>query len=125
EAAPEAWRGLYYTTRGESQIRRAFVDGEWNDEGAGLQNLLVLKAPQPPPAHNESRSFLPVKTEPKAEGGEVCAPELNCSGTTTMGPASNNNTVGYETHGTKPASAEWRNTLTQAGVFITQEQGPK
>jgi YD repeat-containing protein len=120
--------GLFYTTRGASQIMRATVEGPWDDTGAYIQNYLYLFGPNPPgTGHIESSSPLPVKTEPRTERGEVCAPERSCPGTEARGAAENSNTAAYYQQSTAEVKggAGWTNTLTSASVTIKQEQGPE
>lgn len=119
------WGGLFYTTKGESQIVEASVEGSWNDENAGIQNYAVLYAEKPEP-HTESYSVLPVKTQPREEGGTVCAPEKNCPGTIAAGVPSNENTAAYQQLSTKAVEGPgWTNTLTKARVVITQKALPE
>jgi hypothetical protein len=37
------WGGLFYTTRGESQIVLAHVEGHWNDSGSHISNYVQLE----------------------------------------------------------------------------------
>ncbi len=125
--------GLFYTTRGESQIVQASVEGSWNDENARVQNFLLLDVPEQvvgskkEPAHIESLSDLPVKTEGREVGGTVCAPERHCSGTTAEGAAGDGNTAAYEQESTQAVSggSGWTNTLTSAHVEICSGKGAR
>ncbi|HEY5195238.1 MAG TPA: 6-bladed beta-propeller [Solirubrobacteraceae bacterium] len=118
------WGGLFYTTRGESQIVRAGMEGHWNDTGSHIQNYMLLETGKSP--YLESYEPLPEATESNS-GGDVCAPALGCSKTINgEAPAENGNTAGYkqlaygngEGHGGE-------NTVTNAYVNITQEKGPE
>jgi tripartite motif-containing protein 71 len=122
----EGWGGLFYTTQGESQIRVALAEGGWNDTGAKIENYLVLYAP----TYTESYSLLPVDTEELlskgATSGEVCAPELSCPATTSLGAAANNNSAAYEQEAASSGSGgEGTNTLKSAYVEISQEREPE
>ena len=112
------WGGLFYTTRGVSQITEAKAEGHWNDSAAHIQNYMVLYAP----LHLESYSALPAET---GEGGEglVCAPEKKCSGTVEAGSAENNNTAAYEQE-SFAAGGPGFNGLRSAFVEIKQEESP-
>jgi tripartite motif-containing protein 71 len=123
------WGRLSYTTRGASVIMRAHVEGRWNDERAHIQNYMVLDAPGPP-VYRESYSTLPVNTEERWPGEDVgatvCAPELKCSETTTLGASENNNTAAYEQQATgNGEGVSVSNTLKSGYVEITQEASPE
>jgi|GEM_PF-912844 len=116
------WGGLFYTTKGQSEILRASSEGSWNDEGAGLQNYMVLDAPKPK-ERIESSKELPVKTQPREEGGTVCAPQ-GCTGPAVA--ENDENTAAYEQESTKEVNGVgWTNTVSNANVLITQEKGPE
>ena len=122
--------GLFYTTRGESVIYYAHVEGRWNDSGSHIQNYMVLYAPGPPPYTESYNSNLPVDSEERWPGmdvgASVCSPELKCSETTTVGAAQNNNTAGYqqESTGSGGGVGGW-NTLKSGYVEISQERSPE
>ncbi len=116
------WGGLFYTTRGESQIIRAKVEGHWDDVGSNIQNYMLLATS----AGRESYSALPVNTEGNERGGTVCAPELKCSETTTAGEAKNNNTAAYDQEATGAGNGVGgSNTLLRGSVEVSQEKGPE
>lgn len=116
------WGGLFYTTRGVSQITEAWVEsGYWDDTGSNVQNFMVLYAP----LHLESYSVLPEEAGEES-GGFVCAPEKKCSGTVEAGSAENNNTAAYEQESyAAGAGVGGYNVVKRAYVAIKQEQGPE
>jgi YD repeat-containing protein len=119
------WGGLFYTTRGESQITLAFAEGHWNDKLAKLQNYMVLYVPKAP--YLEDYSALPEYTEEnQSTFGYTCLPARGCPGSAAgEAPAENNNTAGYEQESTGTgATKNVTNTLTKAYVSILQEKGP-
>jgi hypothetical protein len=120
---PGEWGGLFYTTRGESQIIRAHVEGHWNDSGSHVQNYVVLYTPTEP--HTEDYGPLPEATE--GSGGYACAPVLSCPGTTAgSAPPENNNTAAYEQEAYGSGEGHGgENTVTRAYVEISQEKGPE
>lgn len=133
---PGEWGGLFYTTRGESQITRAYAEGHWNDSGSHVQNYMVLYAPNSAddedyPAtssYTEDYDSMPEATEEgRGWGGYACAPALSCP-ETTVGSASpaNNNTAGYQqvAYGSGEGHGG-ENTVTGAYVDISQEKGPE
>jgi DNA-binding beta-propeller fold protein YncE len=116
--------GLFYTTRGVSQITVAHVEGEWSNTGAHIQNTVLLQTPNYP--YTEDYDLLPEATEPGwGFGGYACAPSVGCP-ETTVGPAppANNNTAGFEQYSLAAGSAA-TDTATGAYVTISQEQGPE
>lgn len=131
---------LVYTTRGESQIIKAGVEGTWNLEGAHVQNLLVLRSPAGfAGGHGtgeykiEAESILPVRTKndeiPFEAGGEVCEASLHCDGTKipqNAPPGRDNNTVEFIQQSTQAftTSAPLTTTLSSAYVVIQQEAEP-
>jgi YD repeat-containing protein len=115
------WGGLFYTTRGASQIMRAEAMGHWNDTGSHIQNYMVLYAP----AHTESYSPLPAEAG-AGSSGFVCAPERKCPETVEAGVAENENTAAYEQEATGAGEGHsGSNTLTNASVIIKQEVSPE
>jgi len=120
------WGGLFYTTRGASQIVTSHVEGNWSDKGAHIQNYVILWTS----LGNEDYDALPEETErERGWGGYACAPELKCPETTAGGAApENGNTAAYEQiatpGGTKPYP-KGVNTVTKARVTISQEKGPE
>ena len=119
------WGGLFYTTRGESQITLAFSEGHWNDKLAKLQNYMLLYVPKSP--YLEDYDPLPEYTEEgQSGGGYACAPSRGCPESTAgPAPAENNNTAGYEQESTGAgATKPGTNTITRAYVSILQEKGP-
>ena len=121
----EEWAGLYYTTRGESQIMRAHVEGHWNDSGSSIYDLMELQVPKSP--HTEDYDFMPEVTEERGWGGYACEPVLKCPETTAgSGAPENNNTAGYvqEAHAAGGGHGG-ENTLTKGYVDISQKNGPE
>ncbi len=121
------WGGLFYTTRGASQITLANVEGEWTDTNNHIQNYVLLQVPKSP--YTEAYDVLPVATEAgRGGGGYACAPSLNCT-ESTVGPAApeNSNLAGYEQIAAGPGTKGVfsTNTVTKARVEISQEQGPE
>jgi YD repeat-containing protein len=119
------WGGLFYTTRGESQITLAHAEGGWNDLSAKIQNYMVLYVPKSP--YLEDYDPLPEYTElERGGGGYACAPALNCPETTAgTAPPENNNTAAYEQESTgSGAIREGINWITRAYVEISQEKSP-
>ncbi|HXB63485.1 MAG TPA: 6-bladed beta-propeller [Solirubrobacteraceae bacterium] len=122
----EEWGGLFYTTRGESQITRAHVEGHWNDSGSHIANYVVLYVPKSP--YTEDYDPMPEATEEgRGWGGYACKPALSCPETIAGGAApENNNTVGYEQESFGAGEGHWgENTLTNGYVDISQEKGPE
>ncbi len=123
---------LVYTTRGESQIVKAGVEGSWNVELAGVRNVLVLNAPSKfvngqgvPPDEVEAYSNLPRKTTNYESGGEVCAPALKCAGTelpSTPAPPLDNNSVEFRQEGTETTTGAPTNTTILSNAYVTIEQ---
>jgi YD repeat-containing protein len=116
--------GLFYTTRGASQIILTHVEGEWSNPGAQIQNSVLLQTPVSP--YTEDYDILPESTEAgRGSGGYACAPSLGCP-ETTAGPAppANNNTAGFEQYSLKAGGAG-TDTATNAYVELSQEQGPE
>lgn len=116
--------GLFYTTRGVSQITVAHVEGEWNNAGAHIQNAVLLQTPTYP--YTEDYDLLPEATEAgRGFGGYACAPALACPETTAgSAPPANNNTAGFEQIALHEGNGAI-DTVTKAYVDITQEQGPE
>ena len=122
------WGGLFYTTRGESQITIASVEGHWNDSGSNIANFVNLYAPKESNnTHTEDYDFMPETTEASGWGGYACAPVLNCPETKPGGAAEeNNNTATYEQEAYGDGEGHGgENTLTRAYVDIKQEKGPE
>jgi DNA-binding beta-propeller fold protein YncE len=117
--------GLFYTTRGESQIVRSKAEGHWNDSGSHIANFVVLDAPKEP--YTEDYDYMPEVTESGGWGGYACAPELKCPETTVgTAPMENNNTAGYEQVATGSGEGHsGENTVTSASVTIEQKNGPE
>jgi YD repeat-containing protein len=116
--------GLFYTTRGASQIILTHVEGEWSNAGAHIQNTVLLQTPTAP--YTEDYDILPESTEAgRGFGGYACKPSLGCP-ESTAGPAppENNNTAGFEQYSLKEGSAA-TDTATNAYVELSQEQGPE
>jgi hypothetical protein len=107
---PAETAGIYYPTRGESQIIRFSGEGEWEDREkhkinetkeevwgpAGVVNYMVLETKTSP--FIEDYDEMPNSTiESGIDGGYACVPEIKCP-ETTVGTASpeNGNTAGYE-----------------------------
>jgi YD repeat-containing protein len=119
--------GLFYTTRGASQILAAHAEGEWTDTNNHIQNYVLLDVPKSP--YTEAYDALPVATEAgPGGGGYACAPSVGCS-ESTAGPAApeNGNTAGYEQLATGPGTqgVSSTNTVKKAFVDISQERGPE
>ena len=117
------WGALSYTTRGASQITRAFAEGHWNDEKSHIQNDMLLTTATSP--YIEAYTPLPEVNE---SGGEsVCAPELHCPTTKVGGAApENHNTGAYKQEAIGPGEGHGgSNTVTKAYVEISQQQGPE
>jgi DNA-binding beta-propeller fold protein YncE len=126
---PGEWGGLFYTTRGESQIVRSQAEGHWNDSGSHIANFMVLYAPkETEKSYTEDYDYMPEATEAeRGWGGYACAPELGCP-ETTAGPApmENHNTAAYEQEATGSGEGHGgENTVTNAYVSIKQEKGPE
>lgn len=118
--------GLFYTTRGASRIKRAHVEGHWNDSGSHIQNYMILYTGATPPV--EDYDAMPEVTEEgRGWGGYACEPVLGCP-ETTAGPAlpQDHNTAAYdqELYGAGEGHAGV-NTVTSAYVDISQEAGPE
>lgn len=119
------WGGLFYTTRGESQIVRGYAEGTWDDRRSLVTNLLVLYVPKEP--YLEAYTPLAEYTEEgRTGGGAVCAPSLGCTESKVgKAPEENSNTAGYEQESTGTGSTgNGTNTLTRAYVEITQTAPP-
>jgi hypothetical protein len=126
------WSGLFYTTRGESQIMSAGIEGRWNDSGSGITNYMVLYAParfeggkEVEGTHTESYNYLlPSSSEYRygeageAVAGDVCAPPSTCEGTVDVGSPGNNNTVAYQQDSYQSGSGGW-NEVVNAFVDIS------
>jgi DNA-binding beta-propeller fold protein YncE len=120
------WGGLFYTTRGESQITRAFAEGHWNDSGAHIQNYMVLYTPKAP--YTEAYTPLPevAEVDEGDNGGAVCSVKCETNEVLGEAPPENHNTAAYEQEtNVSGESASGINTLTRAYVDITQEKGPE
>lgn len=120
--------GLFYTTRGTSQIVQAYAQGSWNDSGYHIANQMILETMKEP--YIEDSSELPVSTVgSEVNSGYACAPELKCEGTKAgSAPPENGNTAGYEQVTTGPGregTLYATNALTRAYVDISQEKGPE
>jgi DNA-binding beta-propeller fold protein YncE len=123
------WGGLFYTTRGESQIVFAHVEGHWNDSGSHISNYVQLETGKYEAGFSpylEDYDPMPEATESWGWGGYACEPALSCPETISGGATpENNNTAGYkqlaygngEGHGGS-------NTVTNASVQISQTNGP-
>jgi YD repeat-containing protein len=117
------WGGLWYSTRGASQITVAKVEGHWNDTGAHIQNYVALYTAK----GLEDYDALPVATESQGYGGYACEPSKNCP-ETTKGEAApeNSNTATYEQVSTGSGGGTGgSNTVTKAYVDISQEKSPE
>jgi DNA-binding beta-propeller fold protein YncE len=120
---PGEWGGLFYTTQGESQITRSYVEGYWNDSGSNIQNYMQLETPKSP--NLEDYDGMPEATT--GWEGYACAPVLNCPETTAgSAPPENNNTAGYKqlAYGSGEGHSGV-NTVTNAYVVISQEKRPE
>jgi tripartite motif-containing protein 71 len=118
------WGGLFYTTRGASQITLSHVEGSWDDAGSHIQNNMVLDVPKYP--YTEDIDSLPEATE-GVWGGYACAPERKCPETTAgSAPPENNNTAGFEQKANLSGGgvSGW-DTVTNAYVDVSQEKGPE
>ena len=117
------WGGLFYTTRGVSQITEVRMEGTWNDKGSHVQNYVILYVPKSP--YTEDYDALPESTE-HTEEGDACKPAFNCPGSTAgSAPPENNNTAAYEQVATKAGEGTGgSNHITAAKVIVSQEQGP-
>jgi YD repeat-containing protein len=118
--------GLFYKTRGASQITVAHVEGEWSDTNAHIQNYMVLQTDTSP--YTEAYDELPVATESGRLGsGGVCSPALKCAESTPGSvPAENHNQAGYEQVSDGLGNGySGTNTITKAYVDIAQELGPE
>ena len=129
---PGEWGGLFYTTRGESQIVRSHAEGHWNDSGSHIANSMVLYAPKGAEithekSYAEDDDYLREATESGGWGGDACAPELRCPETEPgAAPMENHNTAGYQQLATGSGEGHGgENTLTGAYVAIKQEKGPE
>jgi YD repeat-containing protein len=123
------WGGLFYTTRGASQIIKAHATGTWNDRKVVIQNYLVLYTKKGTEAYTPLPEYAEIEhggVEREGEG-TVCAPALKCSESVEGGqPPENNNTAGYEQESTGPGTKyNGTNTLSGASVEIKQEKGPE
>jgi DNA-binding beta-propeller fold protein YncE len=122
---PGEWGGLFYTTRGESQITLAHAEGHWNDSGSHIQNYMLLETGKSP--YLEDYDPMPEATGEGGWGGYACAPALGCP-ETIAGEAApeNNNTAGYKqlAYGNGEGHSG-ENTITKAYVDISQEKGPE
>ena len=117
------WGGLFYTTRGESQIISASVGGEWSNAGDHIQTTVLLQTPKHP--YTESYEILPESTEPpRSASGVACAPWVGCGATAGPAPPANNNTAGFEQLSLREGGAA-SVTATAASVTISQERGPE
>ncbi|HEV2975127.1 MAG TPA: SMP-30/gluconolactonase/LRE family protein [Solirubrobacteraceae bacterium] len=118
--------GLFYVTRGASQILVGSVEGEWSDTNNHIQNYVLLQVPKSP--YTEAYDPLPVATEAgRGGGGVACAPSLNCTESTAgSAPPENSNEAGYEQIATGIGTGyKSYNKVTKAYVDISQEQGPE
>jgi hypothetical protein len=109
--------GLYYTTRGASQIILTSMEGEWSNAGDHIQSAVILQTPASP--YIEDYDILPESTEAgRGFGGYACAPSVGCP-ESTPGPAppENNNTAGFQQVSLKEGGAA-TDTLTKASVEI-------
>ncbi len=116
--------GLFYTTRGISQITVAHAEGHWNDGGSHIWNAVVLADAQ----GTEDYGPLPEATElERGGGGYACLPSKNCPETVVdTAPPENNNTAAYIQEAKGPGEGHGgENTVTKAYVEISQEQGPE
>ncbi len=115
--------GLFYTTRGVSQIILAHVEGEWFNTGTHIQNAVLLQTPSYP--YTEDYDILPESSGENGFGGYACSPSVGCP-ESTPGPAppENNNTAGFEQVALKEGPNA-TDTATSAYVEISQEQGPE
>ena len=119
------WGGIFYTTRGASQITRSHAEGHWNDSGSSIHNYMVLYTPTAP--YTEDYDLMPEATESWGWGGYACAPALSCPETTaSSAPPENNNTAAYEQEAYAAGEGHsGENTVTNAYVDISQEKGPE
>ena len=120
------WGGLFYTTRGASQITRSYAEGHWNDSGSHIQNYMVLETGKSP--YLEDYDPMPEATEEgRGWGGYACAPAQGCPETITGEAApENNNTAGYKQLAYGPGEGHGgENTVTRAYVDISQEKRPE
>ncbi|HEY5342469.1 MAG TPA: hypothetical protein VIJ66_02300, partial [Solirubrobacteraceae bacterium] len=119
------WGGIFYTTRGASQITRSHAEGHWNDSGSNIHNYMVLYTPTAP--NLEDYDPMPEATESWGWGGYACAPALSCPETIAgSAPPENNNTAAYEQEAYAAGEGHsGENTVTNAYVDISQEKGPE
>jgi DNA-binding beta-propeller fold protein YncE len=120
------WGGLFYTTRGASQITRSYAEGHWDDSGSHVQNYMLLETGKSP--YLEDYDPMPEATEEgRGWGGYACEPALKCP-ETIAGEAApeNGNTAGYKqlAYGNGEGHSG-ENTVTRAYVDISQTIGPE
>ncbi len=119
------WGGLFYTTKGESQITTTSIEGNWNDSEKHLQNQLYLYDPNPyPEGKIEAYKLLPENTEGRMPSESVCS---GCEGTVVVNSPEDTNTGFYQVYSTQKVEnlTTVENYLANASVTITQPHGPE
>ncbi len=127
---PGEWGGLFYTTRGASEIVFSHVESHWNDTGSHIENYVILLATSK--AHSPEESYIQDYDNMQQEetggwGGYACAPARECPNSTAgKAPMENNNTAGYMQYATGNGEGHGgENTVTSAATEILQEKGPE